>query len=53
VGLYCSKAIAQRRSAKGKLWRAPTVENLINYKSGRQKPEMFNLKKTEIAGNNF
>jgi hypothetical protein len=38
----CSKVAAQRKKAKGKLWKSPTVENLINYKKWEAKAK--NLK---------
>ena len=41
----CSKAVALRRKAKGKLFRAPTVENLIEYKRREAIVKRTTLKK--------
>jgi ribonuclease HI len=42
----CADAVAARKRAKGKLWRAPTLENLINYKKCEAKAKNVKLKKS-------
>jgi ribonuclease HI len=41
----CADAVAERKRAKGKLWKAPTLENLINYKKWEAKAKNVKLKK--------
>jgi hypothetical protein len=41
----CSKAVALRRQAKGRLWRSPTPANLIKYKRSEAVAQNLKLKK--------
>jgi|UniRef100_A0A2P2HYR2 ribonuclease HI len=49
----CMHAVAERKKAKGKLWRAPTLENLINYKKCEAKAKNVKLKKTRDSWAEF
>lgn len=45
--IECSRAVAERKKAKGKLWRSPSVENLINYKRTEAIAKRVKLKKQQ------
>ena len=49
----CSKAVAERKRAKGKLVRAPTLANLINFKRCEAKAKNTQIKKKRESWREF
>jgi hypothetical protein len=53
----CSKAVALRRQAKGRLWRSPTPANLIKYKRceavAQNLTQEAEAKLDSVCGHNF
>jgi len=49
----CSEAVALRKSAKRKLWKCPSPENLINYKKHEAKARLIKNKKRKSSWQTF